>query len=129
MDYAGVFDVDNVEDANWEGERERADRKRGDSAYMLRFGCLFLLWRRYLGLTQREAAEKAHIRQHHWCMVERGSQNLQVSTLEKMIAALELSLEEFLAGPPCFITASAGFDSWGSGGLPAMAAFSPVPYC
>lgn len=65
-----------------------------------RVGELLWLWRRYLKVTQKVAAARAGVSQHYWSRIEKGSYNIQLYSLERIIWSLELSWEAFFAGPP-----------------------------
>jgi len=51
-------------------------------------------WRLHLGLTQREVAKKAGITQAALSQMERAENPNRTATLEKLAAAMELSVEQ-----------------------------------
>ena len=51
-------------------------------------------WREYLGLTQKEVAEKIGITQAALSQMESGEKKLRRATLEKLAAALGLDIEQ-----------------------------------
>ena len=68
--------------------------------YSHRVGTMLLVWRKYLGYKQQDVADRANVKQYYWSRVERGGQNLQMRSLERMIKALGLSWDLFFEGPP-----------------------------
>ena len=56
--------------------------------------------RRECGMTQENLAEKAGLHPTYIGQVERGEKNLTVSTLEKLLDAMGLSLADFFAFLP-----------------------------
>lgn len=59
-----------------------------------RFGFAVKTRREDLGLTQEDLADKAGIHRTYLSDVERGSRNLSLLNIERMAAALDLSLSE-----------------------------------
>jgi len=55
---------------------------------------LLRAWREYLGLTQKEVAEKIGITQAAFSQMESGVKNLRKTTLVKVAAALGISIEQ-----------------------------------
>lgn len=51
-------------------------------------------WREYLGLTQKEVAEKMGITRAALSHMESGEKKLRKTTLEKLAAALGVSIEQ-----------------------------------
>lgn len=62
-------------------------------------GYLLTIWRKFMGLTQQEMARKIGLRQTHICHIESGDSDIRISTLERIVYGLGLSLEEFWQGP------------------------------
>ena len=59
-----------------------------------KFGFAVKVRREELGLTQEELAEKAKIHRTYLSDIERGSRNLALINIEKLAAALSLSISE-----------------------------------
>jgi transcriptional regulator with XRE-family HTH domain len=59
-----------------------------------RFGFAVRSQRETLGLTQEELAEKAGIHRTYLADIERGKRNLALINIERLAAALSLSLSE-----------------------------------
>ena len=59
-----------------------------------RFGFAVKARREELGLTQEDLAEKAKIHRTYLSDIERGSRNLSLINIEKLAAALSLSISE-----------------------------------
>ena len=55
---------------------------------------LIRAWREYLGLTQREVAEKMGVTQAALSQMETGEKKLRKATLEKLAGALGLGIEQ-----------------------------------
>ena len=55
---------------------------------------LIRAWREYLGLTQKEVAEKMGITQAALSQMEAGEKKLRKATLEKLAVALGLGIEQ-----------------------------------
>ena len=55
---------------------------------------LLRAWREYLGLTQKDVAEKMGITQAAFSQMESGEKKLRKATLEKLAAAMEISVEQ-----------------------------------
>jgi transcriptional regulator with XRE-family HTH domain len=51
-------------------------------------------WREYLGLTQKDVAEKMRIAQAALSQIESGEKKLRKATLEKLAQALGVSVEQ-----------------------------------
>ena len=51
-------------------------------------------WRKHLGLSQKELADKMDITQAALSQMESGEKKLRKATLEKLAAALELAVEQ-----------------------------------
>lgn len=52
--------------------------------------------RKKKGLTQEKLADKAHLTQQYVGSVERGTQNISLDSLERIITALEVDFDELL---------------------------------
>jgi len=48
------------------------------------------------GLTQKEMAKKIHMTPEGYAKIERGERQLKIPKLEKIVAALEMELKDFL---------------------------------
>lgn len=59
-----------------------------------RFGYAVKVRREALGLTQEDLAERAGIHRTYLSDVERGSRNLSLINIERLAAALDLSLSD-----------------------------------
>ena len=68
--------------------------KRGKSDVRIRFGFAAKARREELGLTQEELAERAGIHRTYLSDVERGGRNLSLVNIERLAAALKVSLAE-----------------------------------
>jgi len=55
---------------------------------------LLRAWREYLGLTQKDVAKKMGISQAAFSQIESGENKLRKVTLEKLAAALEVSMAQ-----------------------------------
>ena len=55
---------------------------------------LLKAWRLYLGLTQKEVAQRAGISQAALSQMEKNSNELRTATLEKLAEALSLSVDQ-----------------------------------
>jgi len=55
------------------------------------------LMRTLKGLTQEEMAEKLHMSTTGYAKIERGETQLKIPRLEKIVAALEMELKDFLS--------------------------------
>jgi transcriptional regulator with XRE-family HTH domain len=62
-----------------------------------RFGFAVKLRREELGRTQEDLAERAGIHRTYLSDVERGSRNVSLVNIERLAAALSLSMSELLA--------------------------------
>lgn len=51
--------------------------------------------RHRLGISQEELADKAEVHRTYIASLEVGKRNISIVTLEKIVAALEVSLSEF----------------------------------
>ena len=51
-------------------------------------------WRKYLGLTQKELAEKANMAQSALARIESGKHEAREETLQKLAKAMNLTLEQ-----------------------------------
>ena len=60
-----------------------------------RFGTAVKFRREELGLTQEDLAEKAGIHRTYLSDIERGTRNVSLVNIERVAAALDLSLSEF----------------------------------
>ncbi len=69
-------------------------RKRGRPDVRERFGFAVKARREELGLTQEDLAEKAGIHRTYLSDVERGTRNLSLLNIERLAAALELTLSD-----------------------------------
>jgi transcriptional regulator with XRE-family HTH domain len=68
--------------------------KRKTSDIRERFGFAVKGRREELGITQEDLAEKARIHRTYLSDVERGSRNLSLVNIERLAAALSISLAE-----------------------------------
>ena len=71
-----------------------AMKKRGKPDIRERFGDAVRTRREELVLTQEDLAEKAHIHRTYLSDIERGSRNLSLINIERLAAALTLSMSE-----------------------------------
>ena len=55
---------------------------------------LIKAWRKYLGMTQKEVAQKARITQAALSQMERAENTNRTATLEKLATAMGLSIEQ-----------------------------------
>ena len=72
-------------------------KKKGRADIRERFGFAVKTRREALGLTQEELAEKARIHRTYLSDVERGTRNLALVNIERLAAALAMSLAELFA--------------------------------
>ena len=71
--------------------------KKGKPDIRVRFGDAVRDRREQLRLTQEDLAEKAGIHRTYLSDVERGSRNLSLINIERLAAALDLSISAFFA--------------------------------
>lgn len=69
-------------------------KKSGRPDIRERFGFAVKARREALGLTQEDLAEKARIHRTYLSDVERGTRNLSLVNIERLAAALDLSISE-----------------------------------
>jgi transcriptional regulator with XRE-family HTH domain len=69
-------------------------KKKGRPDIRERFGSAVQGRRNVLGLTQEDLADKARIHRTYLSDVERGTRNLSLINIEKLAAALEMSLAD-----------------------------------
>ena len=69
-------------------------KKTGRPEIRERFGFAVKARREALGLTQEDLAEKARIHRTYLSDVERGTRNLSLVNIERLAAALDLSLSD-----------------------------------
>lgn len=74
--------------------KSRRSRKRPDADICTQFGDAIRARRAELGLTQEVLAAKAGIHRTYIGDVERGARNVALRNVEKLAAALELSVPE-----------------------------------
>jgi CheY-like chemotaxis protein/DNA-binding XRE family transcriptional regulator len=60
-----------------------------------RFGSSVKIWRNQLGLSQEELAERSDLHRTYISDVERGARNLSLLSMEKLAAALQVSISDF----------------------------------
>ena len=72
-------------------------KKKGRADIRERFGFAVKARREALGLTQEDLAEKARIHRTYLSDVERGTRNLALVNIERLAAALGMSLAELFA--------------------------------
>jgi transcriptional regulator with XRE-family HTH domain len=72
-------------------------KKKGRADIRERFGFAVKARREALGLTQEDLAEKARIHRTYLSDVERGTRNLALVNIERLAAALNMSLAELFA--------------------------------
>jgi len=70
-------------------------RKKGKPDICERFGFAVKVRREKLGLTQEEFAERVGIHRTYLSDVERGTRNISLVNIERVAAALDLTLPEF----------------------------------
>jgi transcriptional regulator with XRE-family HTH domain len=70
-------------------------RKKGKPDIRERFGFAVKARREALGLTQEDFAEKVGIHRTYLSDVERGTRNISLLNIERVAAALDLSLSDF----------------------------------
>lgn len=75
-------------------------RRAGRSAPNAQYGALLRAWRNYRKLSLQTVSEKTGIRKPGISMMERGQQDITLSYLDRLLAALDLTWPAFLAGPP-----------------------------
>jgi transcriptional regulator with XRE-family HTH domain len=56
--------------------------------------------RKELGLTQKQAGERAEMSWTHWQRVELGQMNVTIQTIVRLANVLDLSLAQLFAPPP-----------------------------
>jgi transcriptional regulator with XRE-family HTH domain len=69
-------------------------KTRGKADIRERFGYAVKLRREALGLTQEDLADKAGIHRTYLSDIERGTRNVSLINIERLAAALALSLSE-----------------------------------
>jgi DNA-binding XRE family transcriptional regulator len=62
----------------------------------VRGDCLIKAWREHLGLTQDELAVKASLKQPALARLEKPGANPRTSTLNKIAAAMEITIEQLM---------------------------------
>ena len=72
-------------------------KKKGRPDIRERFGSAVKARREALGLTQEDLAEKARIHRTYLSDVERGTRNLALVNIERLAAALAMSMAELFA--------------------------------
>ena len=72
-------------------------KKKGRPDIRERFGTTVKFRREELTLTQEDLADKAGIHRTYLSDVERGTRNLSLVNIEKLAAALKMSLSELFA--------------------------------
>lgn len=72
-------------------------KKKGRADIRERFGFAVKTRREALGLTQEDLAEKARIHRTYLSDVERGTRNLALVNIERLAAALAMSMAELFA--------------------------------
>ena len=72
-------------------------RKRGNRDICERFGFAIKTRREELQLTQEDLAEKAGIHRTYLSDIERGSRNLSLVNIERLAAALSMTLSELFS--------------------------------
>ncbi len=73
------------------------EKKKGRADIRERFGFAVKTRREALGLTQEDLAEKARIHRTYLSDVERGTRNLALVNIERLAAALAMSMAELFA--------------------------------
>jgi transcriptional regulator with XRE-family HTH domain len=69
-------------------------KRRATTDIRVRFGFAVKVRREALGLTQEDLSDKAQIHRTYLSDVERGGRNLSLVNIERLAAALSLSLSE-----------------------------------
>lgn len=69
-------------------------QKKTKTDIRVRFGVAIKMRREHLSLTQEDLAEKAGIHRTYLSDVERGARNLSLVNIERLAAALSLSISE-----------------------------------
>lgn len=76
-------------------------KRKGRPDIRERFGSAVKARREALGLTQEDLAEKARIHRTYLSDVERGTRNLALVNIERLAAALAMSMAELFAAVEC----------------------------
>jgi transcriptional regulator with XRE-family HTH domain len=72
-------------------------KKTGRADIRERFGYAVKARREALGLTQEDLAEKARIHRTYLSDIERGTRNLSLVNIERLAAALDLTIADLFA--------------------------------
>lgn len=64
-----------------------------------RFGTAVKVWRKLLGISQEELAERSDLHRTYISDVERGARNLSLKSMEKLAEALHVSIFDFFHSP------------------------------
>jgi len=72
-------------------------KRREKPDVLERFGTAVKFRREELGLTQEDLAEKAGIHRTYLSDIERGTRNLSLINIEKLAAALTMSMSDIFA--------------------------------
>jgi len=72
-------------------------KRREKPDVLERFGTAVKFSREELGLTQEDLAEKAGIHRTYLSDIERGTRNLSLINIEKLAAALTMSMSDIFA--------------------------------
>ena len=70
-----------------------------DSDVKKSFGNSVRIWRRQLGLSQEELAERADLHRTYVSDVERGARNLSLQSIAKLAQALQVTISDFFHEP------------------------------
>lgn len=67
--------------------------------YSIGMNRLLVLWRQYLGLSQKDVAFISHLDQSYISLIERGAVDIRLSTFEKILEGFQMEAVRFLKGP------------------------------
>ena len=67
------------------------------SEVKIAFGATVRSWRKRLGVSQEELAERADLHRTYISDVERGARNLSLESIEKLASALEVPISALFA--------------------------------
>lgn len=68
-------------------------------SYQMEIGSLVAQWRKCRGLTQMELAQKIGIHQSYLCHIEMGQIDIRMSTFQRLLESLGLTMTTFWLGP------------------------------
>jgi CheY-like chemotaxis protein/DNA-binding XRE family transcriptional regulator len=75
-----------------------------------KFGAAVKVWRKLLGISQEELAERSDLHRTYISDVERGARNLSLKSMEKLAEALHVSIFDFFHSPE-LMGEGGGFDT------------------